>query len=76
MGLTQRSMLGLLCCTLLAYGVQAQTRGLQATSAVGNYSVPYSRSVTGSDPLGNLPLDDPRLQRTVQGFTPEQVGAT
>ena len=53
--------------------VRAQTRDLQATSTTGNYQLGYDRSVIGGDPLGNLPLDDPRLQRTVQGNGPEQV---
>ena len=66
----------LFCCALLFACialVSGQTRDLQAVSAVGNFQLAYNRSVTGGDPLGNLPLDDPRLQRTVTGFAPEQV---
>ena len=58
---------------VLSVTVQAQSRDLQATSSVGNYQLAYDRSVVGGDSLGNLPLDDPRLQRTVQGLAPEQV---
>lgn len=56
---------------ILVAAVQAQSRDLQATSSIGNYQLAYNRSVVGGDPLGNLPLDDPRLQRTVQGLAPQ-----
>lgn len=52
---------------------QAWTRDLQATSYILNAEVSYNRSLVGGDPLGQLSLNDPRLQRTVQGFEPEQV---
>ena len=66
------SIFVVLACVVAA---QAQTRNLQAVSATGNFQLAYNRSVVGGDPLGNLPLDDPRLQRTVTGLAPEQVGA-
>ena len=66
----------LACLSVATLGVQAQQRELQATSVVGQFqSLAYNPSVTGSDPLGNLPLNDSRLQRTVTGLAPEQVSA-
>jgi hypothetical protein len=60
---------------LVALGplAHAWTRDLQATNIISNTQVPYNRTVMGGDPLGQLPLDDSRLQRTVQGLAPEQV---
>lgn len=43
---------------------------------ISNLQVPYNRSVVGGDPLGQLSLNDSRLQRTVQGLAPEQVHLT
>ena len=51
----------------------AWTRDLQATNVISNLQVPYNRSIVGGDPLGQLSLNDSRLQRTVQGLAPEQV---
>jgi len=60
---------------LVALGplAHAWTRDLQATNIISNTQVPYNRTVMGGDPLGQLPLDDSRLQRTVQGLAPKQV---
>ncbi len=51
----------------------AWTRDLQATNVISNLQVPYNRTIVGGDPLGQLSLNDSRLQRTVQGLAPEQV---
>ena len=70
------SVSALLCAVLLVLCgplVQAWTRDLQATNVISNVQVPYNVSVVGGDPLGQLPLTDPRLQRTVTGLAPEQA---
>ena len=66
----------LLCAVLLVLCgplVQASSRDLQATNIISNLQVPYNVSVVGGDPLGQLPLTDSRLQRTVTGLAPEQA---
>lgn len=58
---------------LSCVSVLANNRGLQSVSVIEHISIPYNRSISGGDPLGQLSLTDPRLQRTVTGLTPEQV---
>ena len=67
----------LACLAGSLLSVEAQKRELQATSVVGQFqSIGFNPSIAGSDPLGNLPLNDSRLQRVVTGFAPEQVVAS
>ena len=51
----------------------AQTRDLQAVSAVSQTSISWNASITGSDPLGKLQFNDSRLANTAGGLNPSQV---
>ena len=73
MALQIRSLLTCLVLASYCLGAFGSTRELQATNVITHISIPYNRTLVGGDPLGQLSLSDPRLQRTVEGLTPEQV---
>ena len=55
------------------FTTHAQTRDLTAVDHIDHLTRPYNASRSGTDPLGNLALNDSRLQKTVTGLSPEQV---
>ena len=73
MALHLRLLAAYLALTSCCVSVIASNRELQSVSLTEHVSIPYNRSISGGDPLGQLSLTDPRLQRTVTGLTPEQV---
>lgn len=73
MALQNHSLLTCLVLASCCLGALGSTRELQATDVITHISIPYNRTLVGGDPLGQLSLTDPRLQRTVEGLTPEQV---
>ena len=73
MALQLRLLAAYLALTSCCVSVLANNRELQSVSVIEHISIPYNRSISGGDPLGQLSLTDPRLQRTVTGLTPEQV---
>lgn len=70
---TRELLLILTCAVLTAGSALASARDLQAVDVIQNEEVLYDPAVVGTDPLYKLSSSDPRVQRTVSGFEPEQV---
>ena len=64
-------ILTIACCTIAVFC--AHNKEFQAVTTIGQTSIPYNRSVTGSDPLSKLPFNDSRLADTSGGLRPSQV---
>ena len=68
-----RMLVALLSAALCFGAATASNRDLLATNIIEDISIPYNAAITGTDPLNQLSMSDPRVLRTVSGLAPEQV---